>query len=325
MVSIFRADLFFWPWVLWALIFLPLLIWFYRRALKGKALESLSYPDLKTFRFAGKRFYWARYGQVLFFLALLFSLLALARPSMAIPEAHPQAGVVLAIDVSRSMYAQDIEPNRFEAAKAAIQAFIDNVPDNMRVGLVSFASYATQIVPLTDDHALLRDAVEYLTTDYGTVIGDGLLRSLQALPSLETRQMLGDNPQRFATIILLSDGRNFGGLDPLLALESVKEAKVTVHTIGVGSQTDGPIPGIPLQFQFAARFDEETMRQIAEETGGSFNFVDSSAELERVYKDLSRAVVWRYGRSEATAVTALLAAFCLFMSLLSANLSRRVY
>ncbi|MCA9839284.1 MAG: VWA domain-containing protein [Trueperaceae bacterium] len=324
-LTIWRSDFFFWPWVLLLLLLIPG-FWWYLRSLKGQAHEAVKHPGLLLLkRLVGRRRQTRVWTSASLFLALFLTILALARPSFLVPEAHPKAGVMLAIDVSRSMYAQDILPNRFEAAKAAIKTFVDNVPDTMRVGLVSFAAYATQIVPLTDDHAYLQGAVDHLTTDFGTVIGDGLMQSLEGLPSLAERQNLGDEPERFATIILLSDGRNFGGVDPLAALEEVKKARVKVHTIGVGTLGDGLIPGIPLQYQFAARFDEKTMRQIAEETGGTFNFVDSSEELERVYKDLSQDVIWRFGRTEATAVFALAAALVLFLSLGLAQLSRQVY
>ena len=108
--------------------------------------------------------------------------------------------------------------------------------------------------------------------DFGTVIGDALLAGVRALPSLERRQELSDDPRSLATIVLLTDGRSFGGIDPIVALDEVKEAQVTVHTVGVGSLTEGPIPGIPLQYQFAARFDEATLRTIAEETAGQYVF-----------------------------------------------------
>jgi len=314
---------FYWPWVLLALIALPLLLNYYQNAQKQKA-QSVSYhPDLSLLKkAASKKKKTTKLATILFTLAIITATISLARPTLNVPEAHPQAGIMLALDVSRSMAAYDILPNRFEAAKEAIKTFVKNLPQGTRVGLVTFAGYATPIVPLGQDHDRLLEAIDYLRMDYGTVIGDGLLSSLKGLPSLEQRLNLGDSPERFATIILLSDGRNFGGIDPLSALEEVKKQQVTVHTIGVGTLTDGPIPGIPMQYQFAARFDEPTMRKIATDTGGSFNFVGSAEELNEVYKDLSKAVIWRFGKEEATALGTLIAGILLFTSL-SFNLIRQ--
>ncbi len=309
-------ELFYWPWVLIALLSLPVLAQYYQKAQKEKAQNISYHPDLNLLKQASNQQKKpAKLATILFSLAIIIAIISLARPTLKVPEAHPQAGIMLALDVSRSMAAYDILPNRFEAAKEAIKSFVKNLPEGTRVGLVVFAGYATPIVPLSQDHDRLIEAIDYLRMDYGAVIGEGLISSLKSLPSLEQRLNLGDSPERFATIILLSDGRNFGGIDPLSALEEVKQQQVTVHTIGVGTLTDGPIPGIPMQYQFAARFDEPTMRKIATDTGGTFNFVGSAEELKEVYEDLSRAVIWRFGKDEATAIGTLIAAFLLFVSL----------
>lgn len=317
------TDYFFWPWALGLLLLAPFLIGLYKRRLKLKSQKAVHHSDLSLIAQANKtKKRSSHWSAILFWLAIVFALVGFARPTLRVPEAHPQAGIMLALDVSRSMAAYDILPSRFSAAKDAVKTFVKNLPEGTRVGLVTFAGYATPVVPLTEDHDRVIAAVDYLRMDFGTTIGEGLVSSLKALPRLEERRNLGDSPERFATIILLSDGRNFGGIDPRLALDEVKAQEVTVHTIGVGTLTDAPIPGIPLQYQFAARFDEPLMRAIAEETGGSFNFVDSALALNDVYKDLSQAVIWRFGRDEATAIATLIAALFLFISLIL-SLSRR--
>lgn len=322
----FVDNFFFWPWLLGLLLCIPLLIWLYHRYVSKTAKSALLHPDLALIAQVEKGRHFKRHLPALFYMgAFIFALLAFARPTMTVPEAHPSAGIVLAMDISRSMQAMDIEPNRFEAAKVALKAFVKNLPEGTRVGLVTFAGYATPVVPLTDNHEQLLEAVDYLRMDFGTVMGDAMLESINTLPSLEERQNLGDDPQRYATVILLTDGRNFGGIDPLEALQEVKNQQVTVHTIGVGTLGDAYIPGIPMEYQFAARFDEKTLRTVAEETDGRFVFVDSAKELSDVYKDLSRTLVWRTGREEVTGFGTLLAALFLFVSLSLAEFRRRVF
>ena len=231
---------------------------------------------------------------------------------------------MLALDVSLSMQATDVTPSRFEAARSALQTFLSELPEGARVGLVTFAGYATTVVPLTDDHERILDAVEFLSLGRGTVIGEALLESLAALPSLEDREASGDDPATLATIILLSDGRNRGGVDPLLAVAEAKRQQVTVHTVGVSTTTDGPVPGLPGRFGSAARFDETTLRAVATQTGGRYTFVDSAGQLRDVYSELSRSLTWRFGRDEATAVAALGAAALLLLSVGWSALRRRV-
>ena len=319
------ADVFLWPWALGLLLLLPPAVWLYLRGLKPQGPQALLHPDLGLVASAGARGRrWPRHlPALLYLIALAAALVALARPTLAIPEANPSAGIVLAIDVSRSMEARDIHPNRFEAARDAVRVFVENLPSGTRVGLVTFAGYATRVVPLTDDHQRLLDTVELLRMDFGTAIGDALMTSVGTLPPLEERERLG-NPEDFGTVILLSDGRSFGGVHPLVALEFAKQQRVTVHTVGVGSITDGPIPGIPEAFWSQARFDETTMRTIAGETGGRYVFVDSASELRNVYSQLSRSLVWRIRRDEASALAALAAGVLLALSLMAAQLKRRV-
>jgi Ca-activated chloride channel homolog len=140
---------------------------------------------------------------------------------LAVPNVDPRAGIILAIDISRSMTTPDVESNRFEAARAALRRFVKELPDDARVGLVTFSDYAMRTVPITSDHARVLHAVDLLTLGAGTAIGDAMLESLAAFPSLEERKALGE-PERLATLILLSDGKNYSGVEPLEALEELK-------------------------------------------------------------------------------------------------------
>ena len=283
------------------------------------------YPGLSSLIQAGKTSSWRKHiPALLYALALSAGIIALARPNLPIPIADPRAGIILALDVSRSMMATDIKPNRFDAARDALKTFVENLPQGTQVGLVTFARYATTVVPLTDDHATVLKAVELLEMDFGTVIGDGLVESMSNLPSLKDRKAEDDDPSKLATIILLSDGRSMDGTDPLEAALEAKHQQIIVHTIGAGSITDGPIPGIPPRYQFAARFDEETLKDVARIAGGQYHFVDSARDLKQTYKQISRLVTNRFAQDEVTALVALVAAGLLGSSLVVSELRRKV-
>ena len=267
------------------------------------------YPGLSNLIQVGKTSSWRKHIPAVFYvLAISSGIFALARPMMPIPIADPRAGIILALDVSRSMMATDIKPNRFDAAREALKTFVENLPQGTQVGLVTFARYATTVVPLTDDHATVLKAVDILEMDFGTVIGDGLVESISNLPSLKDRKAEDDDPSKLATIILLSDGRSMNGIDPLDAALEAKQQKIIVHTIGAGSITDGPIPGIPPRYQFAARFDAQTLKDVARIAGGQYHFVDSANDLKQTYKQISRLVTNRFAQDEVTALAALIAA-----------------
>jgi Ca-activated chloride channel family protein len=316
---------FTWVWAFLLLLLLPLGFWIYRKTLKPSAKSVVLYPGLSTLIEASKASSWRNYlPVVLYGLALTAGIVALARPVVPIPIADPRAGIILAIDVSRSMMATDIKPNRFDAARVALKTFVESVPKGTHLGLVTFARYATTVVPLTDDHATILKAVEMLEMDFGTVIGDGLMESMSNLPSLKDRKAEDDDPSKLATIILLSDGRSMDGVDPLEAAKEAKQQHIIVHTIGAGSITDGPIPGIPLRYQFAARFDENTLKDVARITGGQYHFVDSASDLKQTYKQISRLVTNRFAKDEVTALAALIAAGLLGTSLIFSEFKRKV-
>lgn len=317
---------FLWPWGLTLLAALPLLIWWYRRSLQAPARAATLHPDLALIARAnrnGRR--WPRHVPAAIYLAACtVALFAVARPSLPVPEAHPQAAIVLALDSSWSMRATDIEPSRLDAAKEAVYSFLDGVPRNTRVGLVTFGYFATTVSPPTEDHELLRQAVEHLSLQRGTAIGDALLESVESLPSLEERQAVVDDPQSLATVILLSDGQNRGGIEPLAALQMITPQEVTVHTVGVGTAMNEH-DWAQGNLRPAYRFDEATLRRIAGETGGRYVFVDSASDLQDVYRDLGKGLVWRMALEEATGIFSLAAALLLLTGIVVAEARRRIY
>lgn len=325
-----------WPWaplppLALALALALLLGWRARARGRRAARAAVLHPDahwlaggLRTARGkAAGRLAPGSVATALYAAAALVTLLALARPAWPVPEAHPAAGVVLAVDASWSMRAEDIDPTRFEAAREAVREFVGALPRGARVALLSFGSYPVLISPLTDDHARLLEAVEALALRRGTAIGEALRAALEALPPLEEREALGD-PEKLATIILLSDGRNRSGVHPFEVLELLRRERVTVHTVGIGTEEGGTLPGLDPRFGDVLRFDEATLRRLADDSGGRYLYVDSAASLRDAYRELGGALAWRTAREEATALASLAAAALLAGSLALAAFARRV-
>ncbi|UCH24564.1 MAG: VWA domain-containing protein [Trueperaceae bacterium] len=314
--------MFLWPWLLVLLAIVPILIWLYRRESELPAKSSILHSDLlllgrsSLLGRSAKRHLTAS----VYLVGCVLALMALARPTAPIFSEVPHGGIILALDTSRSMQRNDIRPSRFEAARTALKTFVSELPQGTRVGLVTFGSYAHLNIALTDDHEQFLQEVDTIPLIRGTAIGEALLRSLEALA--EAGPPGGDAEfGRLATIVLLSDGNNRSGIDPLEVLPTVKEQRVTVHTVGVGTRSRSQFDG---GFGGAATFDETTLKTIAEETAGRYVFVDSAETLEGIYRELGRTVTWRWQRDEATALVALAAAGSLFLSLILAGVGRRV-
>ncbi len=316
---------FLWPWALGLLLLVPLLIWLYWRGLRPPAESVVLYPDVATLARASRQTRnWRQHlSSGLYLLALIMALIAVARPTLPVLQADPRAAVVLAVDISRSMQATDVKPNRFEAARAALRTFIRELPDGMRVALVTFSRDAQLVVPLTTDRVRLLEAVDFLSLNLGTAIGDAILESITALPPLSERIEAPD-PKNLATIILLTDGRSLAGVDPVEAAQEAARLQIRVHAIGIGRTTVGPVPGLPEQYALAAQFDEEALKEIARVGDGQYFFVDSAGKLKEVYRSLTRQMTWRIRQDEATALASLLAGALLVLSLGLSQLRRRV-
>ncbi len=316
---------FLWPWALLFWLLAPLLVWLYRQSLRPPAEAVVLHPDVAILaRAKGNRDNWRRHLSAgLYLLALVVAVFALARPTLPVLQADPRAAVVLTVDISRSMQATDVSPSRFEAARAALRTFIRELPEGIRVALVTFSRDAHLVVPLTTDRGRLLEAVDFLELNLGTAIGDAILESIEALPPLSERADAPD-PKSLATIILLTDGRSLGGVDPVEAAQEAARLQIRVHTIGIGRTTEGPVPGLPEQYALAAQFDEETLKEVARVGDGRYYFVDSAAKLKEAYRTLTRQMTWRVRQDEASAIASLLAGALLMLSLGLAQFRRRV-
>lgn len=307
------------PLLLWLLLLIPLLVWVYwRRMQRGDASAHVLYPNLAQLAGIAEPRWKRHLSALLYGLALVLAIVALARPQATIPAPDNMATVIVTLDISLSMRAQDVEPSRIEVAKREAQNFVRALPDSAKVGLVSFAGYATLEVEPTTDHQRVIDQIELLQLARRTAIGDGLLESLKAIPKDDQGKPLGPS-----TVVLLSDGRTNSGVDPLEVTPFVKDMGVVVHTIGLGRRSNPNDPD-PQWGSYWMQFDEETLRAIADSTGGQYYAAESAEALRQAYRNLGRVVGWKPQRTEVSGVFGLAAGLLLASSLLISNLRRRV-
>ena len=220
-------------------------------------------------------------------LSIAFIIAALARPQTKTDEQQAEGDgldIVLCIDVSGSMTAQDFIPNRMEAAKKVAQDFIDSRLTD-RIAIVIFSGESFTQCPLTTDRAVLKSAVENIRNgllEDGTAIGDGLATSVDRLRSSKSKSKV---------VVLLTDGENNGGLiGPTNAKEIAKAFHVKVYTVGVGTEGYAPFPvrtemGVVMQQQ-KVTIDEKLLKEIAVETGGKYFRAKDNASLASIYKEI---------------------------------------
>ena len=239
---------------------------------------------------------WRRRIPLALFLAALAALaLALARPHATVAVPREQASVVLVTDVSRSMLATDVDPSRLEAARSAAQDFLDQLPEEALVGAVAFSEEAHTVEAPTEDRPTIEALIESLSADGGTATGDGLAAALAMVD--------GRGEQKVpAAIVMLSDGKATTGRDPLEVARAAKRQGVPIYTVALGSR--GAIIEVPGGGLLPVPPDPETMRRIAELSGGRAFEVDDADELSDIYETLGSRVATRDERREVTAAFA---------------------
>lgn len=275
------------PWFLLLLLVVPVLIWWYasRNSRRQGAImiSDVSAKGLSSFKTTLRHLPF-----VLRLLALALLVLAMARPQTMFEEQNAEGegvDIVLCIDVSGSMTAQDLTPNRLEAAKNVAVDFVNKrVTD--RIAVVIFSGESFTQCPLTTDHNVLVAAIENIRNgllEDGTAIGSGLGTSVDRLRTSKSKSKV---------VILLTDGENNGGLiDPQTAKEIAKAFKVKVYTIGVGTDGYAPQPvntpmGVVMQ-QGKVSIDEKLLKQIAGETGGKYFRAKDNAGLTGIYDEIN--------------------------------------
>jgi len=225
-------------------------------------------------------------------LALLTLAVALARPHATVAVPVERASVVMVTDASRSMLATDVEPSRMDAARGAAEAFLDGVPDELRVGAVAFSTTPRSVVAPSHDREGVRAHLASLDADGGTATGDGLAEALRLLASEERRR-----PP--AAVILLSDGKTTTGRDPVDVARQARAAEVPIYTVALGTaggtitdRNGGTLPVPP---------DPKTMVEIADASGGESFDVEDADQLDAVYDRLGSQLATRPEQREITA------------------------
>jgi len=279
------------PLLLLALLALPLLVLAYRRLQRRPTKYAVRYTNLDVLAgVVDSTWSWRRHaGMALFLLALGALLVGFARPSVNRLADREEATIVLVIDVSGSMQAEDVEPTRLEAAQRVMREFLQGLPERFQVGVVAFSETAEVAAPASEERRIAIEAIDYLYPQRGTAIGDGIARGVEVARAAEAGRAGTERP---AAILLLSDGSQTEGL--LLPLEGAARAKsfkIPVYTIALGT------PEGVVEFN---RFggtrvvpvppDPATMRQIAAQTGGRFYEAESLGDLREAYEKLGSLV-----------------------------------
>lgn len=328
---------FAWPWMLLpALAGVVLLVLGYRRlaARQARRRAELAALGLVVGSPAQRPRRWSRrLAPTLLLTALALLLFSLARPQATIAEPRREGTVILAFDVSGSMAATDLRPSRMEAAKAAARRFVENQPSTVRIGVVAFGDSGVVTQRPTASRGLVVAAVNRLAPQGGTSVGRGILTSLSAIAGRPV--LAGESPTPgqlddadigyygSAAVVLLTDGEDTSGRDPLPLAELASVAGVRVHTVGIGSpqgtvlQVDG--------FQVATALDEELLRAVADTTDGTYFPARDEQALREVYSSIHPGWTIQEAHVEVTAVFAAAAALLLLLAaLLSVARSGRV-
>lgn len=339
---------FLWPQFLWLLLLLPLLVAVYVWLLGRKKKMALRYASLSIVREAiGAGQSLRRHiPPLLFLLSLAAMLVASARPFAVVSLPSQHETIMLAMDVSGSMRATDVLPNRLVASQNAAKAFLADLPRNVRVGIVAFAGTAAVVQPPTLSREDLTAAIDKFQLQRGTAIGNGIVVSLGELfpdagidlESLEygsghQRGISLDQAQKESkdkkastpvtpgsytsgAIILLTDGQRTTGVDSLDAAKLAADRGVRVYTVGVGT-VEGETIGFE-GWSMRVRLDEETLKGIARATQAEYFYAGTAADLKKVYETLSSRLTVEKKETEISGLVALAAAA---LALLSAGLS----
>lgn len=290
MISLFENIRFEDPWFFLLLIAVPGYLFFLKRY-AGDKFVSFKISSVEGFgNQVSPKIKWMRILPILRLTAFILLVIALARPQTGFSNRKISAegiDIILALDVSPSMYAIDFKPNRMESAKLAAIEFIDSRP-NDRIGLVVFAGEAFTQCPATLDHNMLKAQVETADNWYlkdGTAIGDGLFMAVNRLSDtvgLATK-----------VIILLTDGVRIGGnFSPIDAANAAQQLNIRTYTIGVGTESSTPIPVVDKNgrriFELDPRisFDEPMLQEVAKITGGQYFKANSKEKLSSIYKEI---------------------------------------
>lgn len=326
-----------WPLMLWALLLVPAFVALYLLILRRKKQAAVRYASLGLLREAlGVGNTLRRHvPPLLLLLALATLLLAAARPMATITLPTQHETVILAMDVSGSMRATDVQPNRLQASQTAAKAFIEELQPRTKVGIVSFAGTASVVQAPTLNREDLVAAIDRFQLQRGTAIGSGLILSLATLfpnSGIDLSQLLygrsgqdesnlpiggQDKPKEefkpvapgsntSTAIILLTDGQRTTGPDSLDAAKMAAERGVRVYTVGVGTK-DGETIGFE-GWSMRVRLDEDTLKKVAEMTQGEYFYAGNAIDLKKIYQSLNARIAFEKKQTEVSGLFAAVAA-----------------
>ncbi len=323
---------FLWPQFLWLLLMLPALVALYLWQMGRRKKQVLRYANLSLVRQAlGSGPGFRRHVPPLVLLmALTVLLVAAARPLAVVRLPSQQETIMLAMDVSGSMRATDVEPNRLVAAQNAAKSFLGELPRHVKVGIVAFAGTASVVQPVTLSREDLVAAIDKFQMQRGTAIGNGVVVSLAEIfpdadidlakmqyggqqrgTSLDEKPRTGKKtyapvaPGSYssAAIILLTDGQRTTGVDPLEAAKLAADHGVRVYTVGIGT-----VQGETIGFEgwsMRVKLDEESLKAIAARTQGEYFYAGTAQDLKKVYSTLSTRLTMEKKETEVSGLLAL--------------------
>lgn len=282
------------PWRLWFLLAVAALVVVYLILQRRRKTYALRFASSELFESVaptspGFRRHLPAVG---FLLALAVLVAAFAQPARQMRVPRERATVIVAIDVSLSMQADDVDPDRLRAAQAAASRFVDELPPTLNVGIVSFAGTASVLVSPTRDRLAAHTAIENLKLAESTAIGEAIFTSLDALANAPSD---GSDDLPPARIVLLSDGETTVGREDSDAVAAAQDADIPVSTIAFGTEAgfivyDDPATAVEENEIIPVPVRENNLRTIAQATGGAFFSASSLEELEEVYTDIGSAV-----------------------------------
>lgn len=331
---------FVWPELLWLLVAVPALVVVYLWVINRQTKHAMRWPGIAHARDAqGGAILWRRHVPALLFLtSLILMTFAMARPLARVTLPSTDKTLILAMDVSVSMGATDVLPDRISAAQEAAKRFVQSLPANIRVGIVSFAGTAALAQAPTRNRESVYAAIDRFQLQGGTAIGSGIVVALSTLfpdDASEFAKLLatrvpattpalpwpvdaisapGTYPS--AAIVLLTDGQRTTGPDALLAARAAADRGVRVYTVGIGTKE-----GKTLRFEgwsVRVRLDEDSLKAIAALTRGEYFNASSADDLADIYQTLQTRIVLRNQEME---ITALLVAASALIQLIAAALS----
>ena len=319
---------FLWPTMLWAMLAVPVLAGLYVFLVTRRKKTVLRYGNLGLVREAlGKGGAWRRHvPPVLMLLAIAVLLFASSRPAALITLPSASETIVLAMDVSGSMRAEDVLPNRLKASQEAAKAFVAELPRSVKIAVVSFAGTAAVVQAPTLSRDDVVQAIERFQLQRGTAIGSGIVLSLATIfpeAGIDLSQITGqramppgpnDKPKQdvapvapgsyaSAAVILLTDGQRTTGPDSLEAAKMAADRGVRVYTVGIGTK-EGETIGFE-GWSMRVRLDEDTLKAVAKLTSADYFYAGTAQDLKKVYQSLSTRLVVEKKETEISALLAL--------------------